>query len=109
MKYGFLLAVLALAIPSAARAQLAITYSDPFSVTVPATTSTQLIAANTARRALDIIPSTTTCFMNEAGHAATAASKPIPTGWSYPIGGAPKSAVFVYCTSLTTVTGSEAK
>ena len=78
------------------------------SVSVPANTSTQVIAANATRRGLQIVPAAATCSMNDAGGTASATSKPIPGGWNYTeLDPPPSSAVTVACTSATTVSVTE--
>ena len=85
------------------------TYSAPVSRTVSA--STQLIGANSTRRALSVIPATpgAPCFMDPSGGTASAASWPIPNGWSWtqtdppPAGG-----VTAYCSTPTQLVTTEA-
>jgi hypothetical protein len=80
------------------------------SVSVPANTSTLLIAANTTRRSLAIIPAlaNTSCLVDISGNAASANSMPIPGGFHWAqLDPVPKSAVYAYCTTAATISVTE--
>ena len=95
--------------PSGAAAASTATFSAPVAKTVSA--SAQLIGPNASRRWLSIIPTPAgaSCFIDPSGGTASAASMPIPNGWSWSqTDPPPAGAVTAFCTSPTSLVTTEA-